>query len=617
LAATTAQRKKDAWDKRGASDVVAQGQGQGAGAGQASGAGGGGGRFKKFANALSGLRGGGGGQGKAARAAAAAAAERKGLLRSGRDDAQVLLSPQLLWAFDAESMSASGTDPDLDLDPDGGVPAGADQGVLELCFPHNVAVQRVGVGAGAAGGAAGGKQQRKRQSLGRSHSWVNERLLGALHGRRHQAANSFVLQLSGEAGAEAEADGGGGQGGQGGQGAAAAPLYGVCVRVYRLYEEPAAKQGGKTRHAVAPHVYCLLTRLPFFEFYFNVLWVALSAERAAGMHRGLALKAGGPGGSGSAAPGFEWQRQRQRSRRETRRQRRRRRERRRQRRAGDGSGDSEVSEDSEDLSNSNSSGSGSEGDLYGDSSDSEDSEDSEEGGEGGQGGQHHRRSSLPPPSPFASSVPALSLLCKRLSRVSVPGPGKFLRFHPLLDEATGDETLPVVEYRRPAAPLTGMQLPRLYSVYGSDSDDNSGGGEGGGGGGALDRQLRRQQRRVDALIAQYGADEEAVALQGWALPVLLSAFSPDCVQLLLGCLLTEMQVVIVGDGDSLGTVTACVLGLLALLRPLTWTGPVISVMPDKLEDLLQVQKATRAARTRSPHLPRPPVTAVAPSLPPH
>eukprot|EP00935_MAST-01C_sp_MAST-1C-sp1_P001506 g1506.t1 len=63
-------------------------------------------------------------------------------------------------------------------------------------------------------------------------------------------------------------------------------------------------------------------------------------------------------------------------------------------------------------------------------------------------------------------------------------------------------------------------------------------------------------------------DEESALLRPWALPVLLSTLSLDSVLMLLGLLMTEMRVVMVSDEPS--RLTACVLGMLLLLRPLRW-----------------------------------------------
>ena len=59
----------------------------------------------------------------------------------------------------------------------------------------------------------------------------------------------------------------------------------------------------------------------------------------------------------------------------------------------------------------------------------------------------------------------------------------------------------------------------------------------------------------------------------WALPALLRHLPLDQIILAIGCALTEMRVVVVGE--DLSVVSGCVLALVHLLRPLKWAGPVI------------------------------------------
>lgn len=71
----------------------------------------------------------------------------------------------------------------------------------------------------------------------------------------------------------------------------------------------------------------------------------------------------------------------------------------------------------------------------------------------------------------------------------------------------------------------------------------------------------------------------------WALPALLRHLPLDQIILAIGCALTEMRVVVVGD--DLGVVSGCVLALVNLLRPLRWAGPVIVTLPSSLHAYLE------------------------------
>ena len=71
----------------------------------------------------------------------------------------------------------------------------------------------------------------------------------------------------------------------------------------------------------------------------------------------------------------------------------------------------------------------------------------------------------------------------------------------------------------------------------------------------------------------------------WALPALLRHLPLDQIILAIGCALTEMRVVVVGE--DLGVVSGCVLALVNLLRPLKWAGPVIVTLPSSLHAYLE------------------------------
>lgn len=71
----------------------------------------------------------------------------------------------------------------------------------------------------------------------------------------------------------------------------------------------------------------------------------------------------------------------------------------------------------------------------------------------------------------------------------------------------------------------------------------------------------------------------------WGLPVLLSCFPLDQIILALGCVLTEMKIIVVSS--NLKEVSACILCLLNLIRPLKWSCPVIVTCPDSLLGYLE------------------------------
>ena len=80
-------------------------------------------------------------------------------------------------------------------------------------------------------------------------------------------------------------------------------------------------------------------------------------------------------------------------------------------------------------------------------------------------------------------------------------------------------------------------------------------------------------------------EEEAAMMGEWGLPVLLSRLSIDHVLLVLGCALSEMQVVLVSP--EVQEVSACVVAVLALLRPLRWAGALLVALPRAYQTYLE------------------------------
>jgi len=79
--------------------------------------------------------------------------------------------------------------------------------------------------------------------------------------------------------------------------------------------------------------------------------------------------------------------------------------------------------------------------------------------------------------------------------------------------------------------------------------------------------------------------ESTALVREWALPKLLRALSLENVLLVLGAALVELQIVFVSP--QLRTLSACALGLVSLLRPLRWAGPLVSALPAKMYEYLE------------------------------
>jgi hypothetical protein len=82
-----------------------------------------------------------------------------------------------------------------------------------------------------------------------------------------------------------------------------------------------------------------------------------------------------------------------------------------------------------------------------------------------------------------------------------------------------------------------------------------------------------------------GEDDATYFLREWAVPVLLDLVGLENVLLVLLAMLTEMQLVVVCP--DLQILSASVLAMVALLRPLVWAGPLIVTLPQKLHGYLE------------------------------
>jgi hypothetical protein len=70
----------------------------------------------------------------------------------------------------------------------------------------------------------------------------------------------------------------------------------------------------------------------------------------------------------------------------------------------------------------------------------------------------------------------------------------------------------------------------------------------------------------------------------WSLPILLKYIPLEQLLLVIGCALTEMYILI--KCPDLEVLSACVLGCLALLAPVTWSGPTIVILPPRMHDFI-------------------------------
>ena len=80
-------------------------------------------------------------------------------------------------------------------------------------------------------------------------------------------------------------------------------------------------------------------------------------------------------------------------------------------------------------------------------------------------------------------------------------------------------------------------------------------------------------------------EEYLASLSDWCLPALFSWVPPDILAWLLGLLLLETKVLVVGTES--GLVSSVVLGLLTLIRPLDWVSPVIPMLPVRLLEFIE------------------------------
>jgi hypothetical protein len=93
--------------------------------------------------------------------------------------------------------------------------------------------------------------------------------------------------------------------------------------------------------------------------------------------------------------------------------------------------------------------------------------------------------------------------------------------------------------------------------------------------------------------------EDTYLVMLWALPVLLKHLPLDQVVLALGCAISEMRIIV--KHPDLHVVSAVILALLQLLRPLRWCAPVVVTMPDSLDTMLGGYIVSIVLSLRFPH----------------
>ena len=103
--------------------------------------------------------------------------------------------------------------------------------------------------------------------------------------------------------------------------------------------------------------------------------------------------------------------------------------------------------------------------------------------------------------------------------------------------------------------------------------------------------LRFQLNESMAAIAKarpfppYPVPEYHVAAASWALPILLSWLTPETLVRVLGMIMAEAKVIVIGTEP--GIVSCAVMGLLSLLQPLSWVAPLIPILPIKNVDFVE------------------------------
>jgi len=141
----------------------------------------------------------------------------------------------------------------------------------------------------------------------------------------------------------------------------------------------------------------------------------------------------------------------------------------------------------------------------------------------------------------------------------------------------------LTRYQNLAMPQSSTQTIRFQLDPAKDAND------------PLNTVKFRRIRSIDSMsilspdgnphTTQSVADSSVDMILEWALPTLLKHLSLDNLLILLGCALTEMQVVFCCSDVS--TLSCCVTACVSLLRPLKWACPIIVTLPTSLHIYLE------------------------------
>lgn len=103
---------------------------------------------------------------------------------------------------------------------------------------------------------------------------------------------------------------------------------------------------------------------------------------------------------------------------------------------------------------------------------------------------------------------------------------------------------------------------------------------------AIDMFPQQEQPLLLPLRVIDEGDGKHTMLLQWSLPLLLTNLTIDQILQILAMLLTEMKVIMVSEQLSL--LSSATLGLPSMLQPLSWVGPLITVLPPLLHEYMEV-----------------------------
>ena len=125
------------------------------------------------------------------------------------------------------------------------------------------------------------------------------------------------------------------------------------------------------------------------------------------------------------------------------------------------------------------------------------------------------------------------------------------------------------------------QYQSLYSKFSVNHSDNS----------KVDDMMLKCNKNAESssyiIMRDQKAERESenhTLILLWALPTLLKFFKLDQITLALGCIVSEMKIIVLHK--DIQVVSSIIFALLNLISPLKWYGQVIITVPDSLSDLL-------------------------------